>query len=584
MAAALSGNPMAPGEVDRVADLMAPLDPADPSDPLQAALNKRVRSGTPAPPTGVASDEYTPALPTALKKRVVQVYRVDATGQPIIFDAPLASARVNALGPVSKPEDRVGGALAMQRIAAAKRTAAEIAGANAARLAIAQSNEAAVARAAAAAGERARAAGASDAKRAIAEAAGAADARAALAAMPATPIDLVDPMLSDIDVANLTRPRGPAGRGGKRGEQMSDARLVSPALIAPIAGSDAAPYGFEGGLPGRLSDEYTAPRDMPAAPRIDPRTVPPPYIAPRLDRSPMLGTTTMHDVIDMSDRFGHRSARKMLEGTPYEELGADLDQHFGPMPAKSVPRETAPQPKPRPSSRSGPSMPKSIKSLVADPPGVARPKLGTKEQGPPQAPKAATTSYVRPSGPAGSMPPAPATSRTETIVTEFRKLNPAWSEPVKIDPLALERAEKAVTMGRYNPAHLKLLAARDAAKNAPVVPKYITERRVEEVVVRGGAPAPAARRAVVRPAAPPAVTFQGSSSGRTYVAGQKYTINGETKTAQADGSFKSDRTGKSTPGSSVKANVGGVRSGVSTGSDGVKRSYNTSTNQWEVVG
>jgi len=73
------------------------------------------------------------------------------------------------------------------------------------------------------------------------------------------------------------------------------------------------------------------------------------------------------------------------------------------------------------------------------------------------------------------------------------------------------------------------------------------------------------------------VAFTGTSTGKVYVAGQKYSNGNGTYTAQADGTFKNDKTGRSTVGSSQSDKVsffnigggGGVSSGSkSTGSAG----------------
>lgn len=53
------------------------------------------------------------------------------------------------------------------------------------------------------------------------------------------------------------------------------------------------------------------------------------------------------------------------------------------------------------------------------------------------------------------------------------------------------------------------------------------------------------------PTPPPPETFKGTSSGRTYTEGQRYTMGGDTYTANANGSFTNDRTGR-TQGTGTK--------------------------------
>lgn len=63
------------------------------------------------------------------------------------------------------------------------------------------------------------------------------------------------------------------------------------------------------------------------------------------------------------------------------------------------------------------------------------------------------------------------------------------------------------------------------------------------------------------------VWFTGTATGNKYTVGQSYSMAGDTYTAQSDGTFRNERTGRSTVGSSQSPNVqwGG---GASLGSDG----------------
>lgn len=57
--------------------------------------------------------------------------------------------------------------------------------------------------------------------------------------------------------------------------------------------------------------------------------------------------------------------------------------------------------------------------------------------------------------------------------------------------------------------------------------------------------------------------FTGTNTGNQYVPGRQYSMAGETYTAQSDGTFKNDRTGRATVGSSNalrEAAASGMRS------------------------
>lgn len=131
----------------------------------------------------------------------------------------------------------------------------------------------------------------------------------------------------------------------------------------------------------------------------------------------------------------------------------------------------------------------------------------------------------------------------------------------------------AVTGQVPNPAYQRMLAqvergelelrglsasgqarSRDAYTRAQEAAKALAAQRAQlasipKTITRTTTQAPA-RTTVPRAPAPEPVSFAGRSTGNRYVAGQQYTMDGDTYRANADGSFVNERTGRILAGSS----------------------------------
>lgn len=112
---------------------------------------------------------------------------------------------------------------------------------------------------------------------------------------------------------------------------------------------------------------------IPSAALVRQRTRRAPQPAPRFRRVTPIGTAPkMSDLVKFrSVPFGGRSSREMLEGTEYEKLGGDLDEHFK-SPSAPRPAPAAQRPAPKVSTQTVAPQPRTIPKTIR----VRNPEFG----------------------------------------------------------------------------------------------------------------------------------------------------------------------------------------------------------------
>lgn len=200
---------------------------------------------------------------------------------------------------------------------------------------------------------------------------------------------LVNPMASEAPPPIPERkpvlpPQGPKGRGRPpivtRSERLAqgDGRYAINPDLPPGYSWDRLPQAYQEQQRKRTPAPPNAPQPADMPPRI--MQIKYPYPAPRLKRIDPIGEApTLAGVQSLIPRRQPSSAQEAFAGTEYEELGKNLDEHFG------IP--VIGQPLPRPDPRRIPPLPRrdprAVTELMPDAPGGARYRARNKLLGTP---------------------------------------------------------------------------------------------------------------------------------------------------------------------------------------------------------